>query len=145
VLVLAPTITDRLRGYWSGYYLDFDEGLRAGTSDLLRTSNEFAGGFSSAPALLVWICIIAGVGFLSRRQVELAVLTSLPLLVSVLLALAHLAPFGRGRSDVYLYPAVALLFTCVIGELIRARRPLGLGVAVATMIAVVATLAPLDP
>ena len=112
-VALRPRINPALRSYWSAFYirlsLEFPRDVGVG---LWRVAH----GLLWAPTLatLALLVVAACVVVWTRR--ELAILFLTPIFVTAVLATLHVAPIGAGRTDINLYPALALTVGVAISE-----------------------------
>ncbi len=108
-LVLRP-LPPSLRAYWHGLYVTSRSpsrfALQAGTD-----VRQFFAGFASLPPLVTVALFAAAIGcLLWRREWALLVVGVGPLAIAFGLSALSLVPLGTGRTDMYLYPGVALVF-----------------------------------
>ncbi len=117
-----------LHDSWASHYVD-------GPSSARFVLDEFAAGIfyrhgPTGPLLLAIVCA----GVIWARS-DLAPLLLGPAAVAFGLAVVDRAPFGGGRTDVYLYPCVALAVALVVQKALGGRLPgAALGVAVALVV-----------
>jgi len=138
--VVGPASTPSLRAYWAGSYVG--SGAELGSA-LTRLSE----GFSGLPAAGVLALAAVSTVVVALRRPLLAVLLVTPVAVGVGLAVLELAPLGGGRTDVHLYPVLALVIAAGVGEGARWwGRPAAAGVGAAVLaVAVAATVRPPPP
>lgn len=116
--------------------------------DLVRTTWYVVGGFAAGTlpttngiAVLVLVALFLG-ALWQRPHVSLLVVA--PVLAAIGLALIQRAPFGGGRTDIYLYPCVALLAAMASQKFLdRTRIPArlaGSALAIALVLAAGTTL-----
>lgn len=120
------SLPSALRDAWTGRYLPLDRGLPALCDTVVYDLRGLLGGFSRAPFLpqVVLLCLaLAVVGVRTRRRPELSLVVA-PLVVTLGLSAARMAPFGGGRTDAYLYPSLALLAAVPADLVVRAARRL---------------------
>ncbi len=108
-LVVRP-LPPSLRAYWHGLYVTSLSpnrlAVQAGTD-----VRQFFAGFASLPPLATVALFAAAIGcLLWRRDWSLLVVTVGPLAIAFGLSVMSLVPLGTGRTDMYLYPGVALAF-----------------------------------
>lgn len=103
LLVVRPNINDALRDFWDVAYI-------SGPRDVWRALQGVAGGFVSGWSVLAIVVLVASAVQLVRRRRALALVLITPLIVAVALAAARSVPLGTGRTDLYLYPLLALLW-----------------------------------
>jgi hypothetical protein len=145
-LVLAPVIPAALSEFWRDHFVVVDDGLRPALDDLGRAATGVAEGLSALPVAVVLGAVALGLAAVALQRLELAVLLAAPTAAAVVLAALERAPLGGGRTDIYLYPGLAL---AVAGGVERlggvAPRALGPAAAAVVAVAVVATAAPATP
>lgn len=144
-LAVRSGISPRLRTSWDGHYLVVSslhglvhsartivDGLVAGVGD--TTPQLGLHGLGQLDRVAIIALAVLGAVVAVRRQL----LPIAALLAAAVLSVPSLVPLGTGRTDVYLYPAIALLVaqgaSSAIGWLARHARP-------AATVAVVATVA----
>ena len=132
-LVLRPLVTPDLRAYWSDFYpsLSPDE-IATGLGKVLD-------GFSTYPAVAGAVLVACWL-VVAWRQPEVALLLGAPLVVAVVLSLLEAAPLGGGRTDVYLYPAFALLVAVALDQVPSVPRPAAWAAGAAVTAALVLAL-----
>ena len=132
MIVLRPRLGTSLHDYWKPFYVSTSNaGLVGG---LRVTAIRLAQGFGDLPAWGTVLIVVASAVVVVRTRRDLAVMLLVPLLVAFVLAIFQLAPLGTGRTDIYLYPTVALLVGVAVSE-ISFRRLSGTFIAVALVIA----------
>lgn len=129
LVVLAPAVTSSISSFWSEHFLVVTEGAGPALASLRDAAVGVAGGLVSVPPAVTVVALVAAVLVLALHRPEHAVLLVTPLAVAVALAVLQLAPLGGGRTDVYLYPALALLLGGAAQALVVAL-PRGTGWAV---------------
>jgi Dolichyl-phosphate-mannose-protein mannosyltransferase len=134
-IALRPRINPALRSYWSAFYIRMNLSF---PRDLGIALWRLAHGISWAPTLATLIVLVIAAAVVVWRRSELAILLLTPLAVAATLSTLHVAPLGAGRTDVNLYPALALLVGVALGEL-RMKVPVGLAVAGVLLVALAAT------
>jgi hypothetical protein len=82
--------------------------------------------------------LVAAAVIVVRVRRDLAILLLTPVVVAAALATVHVAPLGAGRTDLTLYPALALVVGVAVGEL-RIGSTLRTVVAVLMIVAVATT------
>ena len=107
--VIRPASTSSLRAYWSDHYIDVATGPGETVTDLAAAVTNVVEGLSALPVVVFGsLLALAAVSVVVRRPL-LAVLLLGPVSVSVVLAVFEIAPLGGGRTDIHLYPSLALL------------------------------------
>jgi hypothetical protein len=134
-VALRPRINPALRSYWSAFYirvnLHFPRDLGVG---LWRVAH----GLSWAPTVVTLVALVVAAIVVVRARTELAILLLTPLVTAAALATLRVAPLGAGRTDLNLYPALALTIGVALNEL-RIRAPYRALVAIVMLVAVAAT------
>jgi 4-amino-4-deoxy-L-arabinose transferase-like glycosyltransferase len=108
-VVIRPASTPGLRAYWADRYLDLGAGPASVGADLTTATGNVLDGLSGLPVAVGAVAVALAAGVVVARRPLLAVLLLTPLGVSIALAALQLAPFGGGRTDIHLYPSLALL------------------------------------
>ncbi|HEX9867729.1 MAG TPA: glycosyltransferase family 39 protein [Candidatus Tectomicrobia bacterium] len=130
--VVAP-----LKEHWLGRMVPFDEGWGPAAQAVLTRTEALLDGLSPLPIWAGAMLLAFGILVLVRRTPWLALLLLGGPALSLAGGLLHLAPYGGGRSDIYLYPSLCLLLAGLPDEIgRRPGRP-------ATAIGLVLALAPL--
>ena len=154
LVVLAPAVTSSISGFWADDFLVVGEGPGALLGSLGTAWAGVLRGFlplgeAGVPVVLATgVLVLAGVALAlagggvaggpdrGHRGPVLAVLLLTPSLVAVGLAALQLAPLGGGRTDLYLYPSLALLLaagTDVVLRWTQRWRQLAIGASVAVL------------
>lgn len=139
LVVLRPAMTDALRSYWTGHYLDAEGGWLAAVADVPRVLGDVLAAASPLPVWASAVLLVAGVGWLAARRPVVAALVIVPLLTGVVLAALQLAPLGGGRTDHHLFPGLALGMAFALEPAWRARRSVAVGVAAALAVVLFVT------
>ncbi|MGI8757901.1 MAG: hypothetical protein ACR2K0_01175 [Acidimicrobiales bacterium] len=122
--VFRHASTPALRAYWADHYVDVGTGPVNAGGDLLRGLAGVTRGLAALPPALGWLVVVVAAAVVVARRPRLAVLLLAPLAVAVVLATLELAPLGGGRTDIHLYPALALLVAVAVQlAASRALRP----------------------
>ena len=132
VLVLRPAITPAIRGYWAEQYV-------GSVADLLTGLGGVVDGLSALPVAVVGLAVVTGVAVLVVARPLVALLLVAPVVGLAVLAAFGLAPLGGGRTDAFLYPALALLVGALVHRVAQWRVVLGAAAAALLTVAVVAT------
>jgi hypothetical protein len=119
-LMLRPRVDEPLKAYWKGYYIPHDRGVAHAVWVLARGLKDVFVGLVPVPttpaaALVVPAAVI--VMLVARRFVPVLLLVVGPLAVAIVLAAAQEAPLGTGRTDIYLYPGLAMAIGLAVDEL----------------------------
>lgn len=115
-LVMLSTVPPSLRGYWAPHYVK-DLG------SALFVLQQFAAGMfltSGTPGVVILAALAAGAWW---ARPLLAPLLVGPVAIAFGLAVAGRAPFGGGRTDLYLYPCVALALALTVEKVLVGRSP----------------------
>lgn len=92
--------------------------------DLAASTGKVLDGFTGLPVALGAAALFLAAVVVTVRRPLLAVLLLTPLAASAVLAGVGVAPFGGGRTDIHLYPSLALLVALGLHQaLARLRRP----------------------
>lgn len=121
---LAPTANERLKDVWEEYFIPVDQGILTAATALKAGTRRLLEGMSPLPPHIAGALIAIGAILLARRTLWLAALCVVPLMIAVAMAAMQLAPYGGGRTEIYLYPSMALLLgapVVVINQLLPAR------------------------
>ncbi len=127
-VVLGPASTDELHDFWRDSYAPITDGPSSVSAMAHLWRDFFTAAAplraSSAIGLLLAVAVLAGALTLaaSRRWGTLALLGG-PLVLAAGAAALSVAPFGGGRTDVYLLPCVALLAGACLEGPVSARAP----------------------
>jgi hypothetical protein len=140
LLLLRPRVNDALRDYWSGYFVPHDEGVGRAIFIAARDAKDvFAGAvppnFTAATLAALAVPVAVVVLLACRRYAIAALLVVAPVGVALSLAVAQAVPLGTGRTDMYLYPGLALAIAMAV-DLARQRWARPTVVAVATILVV---------
>jgi hypothetical protein len=122
LLVLRPAVSPALELYWADNYVQ----LGAGVAEVARSVGRVGAGFvrGASPLGLAFAPLLLAAFVLAlRRNVLLGLTVVAPVAVAFVLAVAEAAPFGTGRTDLYLYPAVAAAVALAVDGLRRAWVP----------------------
>lgn len=148
-LAVRGGISPRLRDSWDGYYLvvrsahGFAHSVRTIVDGLVRgvgdtTPNLGIKGLGLVDRVVLLVLGVLGLGAWRRQLLGIAAI-----LAALVLTIPRLVPLGTGRTDAYLYPAIAMLVaegaTLAWHGIARFARPL-LGVALAGSLVVAGLL-----
>lgn len=106
LVVLRPAVSTGLELYWTENYVVLDHGLEEAARSVVRVCSGFVRR-SSSVGLAVTPFLLGAFVVTFRRERMLGVALFAPLVAAFVLAVLHAAPFGTGRTDIYLYPALA--------------------------------------
>jgi hypothetical protein len=145
--LLRPRVTQALENYWAGYFVPHDEGLRRAAHVAARDLKDVAAGAINLPSTAAVLSVVAAVAILLvRRRIAPALLFVIaPCGLALILAAARAVPLGTGRTDLYLYPGLAMAIGLAVDELRRSwARLTAAGVTVLVVISAV-TFDPVVP
>jgi hypothetical protein len=127
-LAVRSDVSPRLRASWDGYYLQLSslhglthsvrtitDGLVAGVG--VTTPAIGPHGLGTIDRIAIIVLIVSGLVAWHRQLLCIAVLVG-----AAILSIPSLVPLGTGRTDAYLYPALALLIAEGATVLWRAVR-----------------------
>jgi hypothetical protein len=129
VTMLRPRLGTPLHDYWRAFYFQTDSPVDF-LKSVAHTPTRFDHGFADIPSFIIIVLAVAAAALVWRTRREVAVLLITPIVVAIVLALVQLAPLGTGRTDLYLYPVVAVLLAVGASELTRRAHIVGLLVVV---------------
>jgi len=139
-LVLKPSIPAALTDYWRDFYLSTDS-LGAYVHGLGDALVGLIDGFAFAPQWLAVAGLAVAVVTAAYRRWSLVALLIGPVVVAIGLASVELLPLGTGRTDIFLYPEIALLAAAGF-ESIRRWAPRSFAVGALVGIVAILALAP---
>ncbi len=148
LLVLRPAIPASLRDFWAAGYIDFDSGWSALARQVWERAEALAFYAFNGPTLITVFLILGAFVVTAWHRFHLGLLLAAPLVVAFLLASLHLAPIGRGRTDIYLLPTFCLAIAAAADPLAKRMPRLMTGasiVALAFLLALVLVLRPGPP
>jgi Dolichyl-phosphate-mannose-protein mannosyltransferase len=136
-VVLRPRLGTALREYWSAFYVS-TKSPKAFATSLLTAAARFSHGFTRIPGAVIVILFVAAAFVVIRMRTDLAILFLAPPAFAVALATRDIAPIGTGRTDIYLYPVLALLLAVAVSEATSQYRS-GTALALILVVACLAT------
>jgi hypothetical protein len=142
--VIRPASTPSLRAYWSDHYLVLGAGPGKAAADLAASTGNLLDGFSGLPVAVGAATVALAAVVVAARRPLVGVLLLTPLVASIALAILEMAPFGGGRTDIHLYPALALLVALAVHLALR-RLPPGPGAWAAPAVALAVIAATVRP
>ncbi len=104
VLILSPRIPTDLTEYWDGRYIE-------SLSDFPRIGQALGAGLGLdglLPAYVFGVIALLTAVWMARRALAVGILLIGPFIVAFALAAIERVPIGTGRTDIYLYPLLAL-------------------------------------
>jgi hypothetical protein len=125
-LAFDAHVSPRIQVFWGRYFVHhssphaFVTSVGSVTWHLLASLFGVTTLTGAARALVVLLCIALAIAGLYRNASMLA--PALAVVVAYLAAVAHRVPLGTGRTDLYLYPALLLLFAAGATTLVRSFR-----------------------
>jgi len=146
-LILRPRVNGELKNYWSGYFVPHNQGLGHAVFIAARGLKDVGVGVIPLPTVAAALVVPAAVAtlLLCRNFAGAALLVIAPCGLAVLLAFVRAVPLGTGRTDLYLYPGLAMAIGLAVHELRTRSLPLTL-LGTAALVAVgVATFKPIVP
>lgn len=143
--VIRPASTPSLRAYWADHYIDLATGPGGTGADLAAAVANVVDGFSALPVVVVGLLLGLSVVSVVARRPLLAVLLLAPLSVSVVLAVLEIAPLGGGRTDIHLYPSLALLVALGVHVIGTRMSTVGAWAVPAVVLALVAATVRASP
>jgi hypothetical protein len=144
VAIIRPAINPALHDYWNYRYIFFNHGLSQGLTDSVSRVTAVSFGFSSLPKVLTTVLLLGTACVVLVRRPAVGVLLVTPTVLAYLLAVLQVAPLGD-RTDIYLYPSLALLAAIAFQELPFTRPEFAVTGAAVLAVAVAATLPHPDP
>ncbi len=137
-LAVRGGISPRLRTSWDGYYLivssphGFAHSARTIVSGFVsgfgETTPTIVHGLGTLDRALVVVAFVVGLAAWRRQLLGLAAIAA-----ALVLTIPSLVPLGTGRTDAYLYPAVAMVVAEGAAILWRLARRLHRGVALGAL------------
>jgi len=134
---LRHAVVPPLTEHWSGAFIPLEQGWSAATQAVLTNTGALLKGLSPLPIWAGATLLATGIVVLVRRTPWLALLLLGGPALALAAAAAHLAPYGGGRTDIYLYPGLSLLLAGLPDEIGRRLRRYG------TAVGLILALAPL--
>ena len=107
-LVVRPATTEVLDEFWEGRFIDLSQGL----SGIVERGTAFVAGASPGLTHLLTLACLLAVGLVTiaaRRRWLHGLLLLGPVVVTALLSALGVVPFGGARTDLFLYPLVAIV------------------------------------
>jgi hypothetical protein len=109
-----------LREFWADSFMPLDRGVAAAAGfPLWHTWNALAGVSAAMPGDVTGVLVVLGAVVLARRDRRLIALILSGPALALVAATLQLAPYGGGRTDIYLYPCFALALGALIDGLSR--------------------------
>ena len=114
-IVVLSTVPPSLRRYWVGHYVE-------GLDSAVFVLEQFAAGVFFTRGFTGVLLLAALAAGLWWARPAMAPLLLGPVALAFGLAVVGRAPFGGGRTDVYLYPCVALALALVLQKVLGGDR-----------------------
>lgn len=136
--MVGARLSDRLNDYWAGSYIE-------SWADLPRVATTLAEGLTASThgglVLLLTAVWCIGGGLALRHRLRDAALLWGPVGAALVLALLGAVPLGTGRTELYLYPVLALALAWTVDHLLRSLgRPRSRDLAGITVLAALLVL-----
>jgi hypothetical protein len=149
-LMLRPRVNGALKEYWSGYFIPRDEGVGRALFIAARDAKDvFAGAVppnvTSATVAALSVPVAVAVLLLARRYVAALLFVVAPMGLAVALAAVDGVPLGTGRTDIYLYPGIALAIAMAVHELEQRWRRATVAAVCLVLVAQVIVFKPVLP
>jgi len=116
-LVIRPVGNDALRQFWHDRFFVFDEGACKAIRRAHLIGSKFFQNAVPLPRYAGAALAVAAFVLVFRRSRFLGLLLTGPFFVAVVLATLRYAPLGTGRTDAYLYPAIAIAIAVAVDSL----------------------------
>ena len=116
-LVLRSANNETLRRFWQGYFFTFVEGPAKGFLRTGRMTQDFFQSATPLPPYLGALLVVIAFAIVLRRRRFVGLLLTTPVAIAVFLAAIQYAPLGTGRTDIYLYPALALVVGLAVEDI----------------------------
>ena len=114
--------TRRCDSTWSSFYVVRDNGFRGIAASTLGLTKHFVAGLTSRRLVLVVVAAAAATVLSARRRPVLTGILWCPVVLLYFASFARRAPFGGGRTDIFLYPLAAVLAALAADEMFRIFR-----------------------
>jgi hypothetical protein len=136
LLIIRPSLSTALHEFWSGFYLSEPVGTPPSAPwwhwtdttshgilahDWTLVQFLFERAFSGPTTVLIIGFVGASLVVATRRPIH-AVLFGSPVLIAVAASLAQLAPFGGGRTDVWLYAPMSFMIASAVDIVVQYAR-----------------------
>jgi hypothetical protein len=138
LVMLRPRLGPALHQYWRAFYFQTNNPVDFAKS-VVRMPTRFDMGFADIPGGFVIVLVLAAAVVCWKWNRDAAMLLFTPLLLAVVLSLLQLAPLGTGRTDLYLYPILAVVLAVGASEVIRRAKFPGLFLVGVVVVALVAS------
>lgn len=130
-VLLRPLINADLQAYWSNRYLSLEGGPTAAFDNVITAARRVVRGLTGLGPYGQWVMNIALVVLVgsaiavARRRPSMSIALVLPTVLGFVAAALHMAPIGGGRTDMYLFPSLALLLAGGVDALLRSLHARG--------------------
>lgn len=138
VLRLDTQVTAGLTHFWRDRLIEWSGDPAVLVADVWHHFVYLAEWFAPLPAPLLGGLLLVGLVVLTHRDVTTGTLLATPIIVLATLSVLRLAPFGGGRTDLVIYPALALATAGAIDGVARRSYRTGIGVTALTLAALLA-------
>jgi hypothetical protein len=134
--LLRPASNSGLQDSWNGYYIPLGAGLLTAARRCLSAWYALCtGALGTHHEKYVAVAVAASfAALIAGRRLLLALLLGCPIILAYLLAAIRVAPIGTGRTDTYLYPAIAMAVAAAVDLLIRVSPRIGLALVALAMV-----------
>jgi hypothetical protein len=139
-LVVIPAVNPALREFFAGSYIDLSDGASTALADAFDAISAVVEGAVPLPqALALALAAVALVVTLWRRP-AIGLVLALPFAFAVVAAALERAPLGTGRTDIYLYPLLAVAVAVALHALAESRVPIAGPTALVALAAAIVLL-----
>ncbi len=118
-LMAIDAASPALRSYWSNYYVVRANGISGIASSSLSLAGHFVAGLTHRRFPWVAISAVIATILVVRRRPLLTGILWFPIVFVYLASFIGRAPFGGGRTDIFLHPLVAVLLALAAYEMLR--------------------------
>ena len=126
-LMTSDSTNPALLLFWSKYYVIRTHGISGMAASSLGLAEHFAAGLTHRRFALVALAVIGAIVITTRRRPLIAGILVFPIIFFYLGSLMGRAPFGGGRTDIFLHPLLAVLAAWATAELLRLIQRIRLG------------------
>ena len=121
-LMAGDGFNPALRLYWSKYYVSHADGLHGMVVSTFDLARHFVAGLTHRSFGYVAISATVATCAAARRRTLLTLILWSPVVLVYLASLTKRAPFGGGRTDIFLYPLIAVVAALAADEMFRAIK-----------------------
>jgi Dolichyl-phosphate-mannose-protein mannosyltransferase len=144
LVALRPRVNSELELFFEERFISLS-GPRAALTDLHDAVAAVAAGAVPLREGIALAIMVASFSVALWKRTAKALVLALPLLLAIALAALERAPLGTGRTDIYLYPAVAAAVALALHELASRSRALAAGAATLVVAGLLLGLTPARP